>query len=106
ARGTLAAGSPPAPPILAADLAATHKSSRERRRAAERTIRELAKLEAGIADREDTLAQTEAQMADPAVYRDGARIRELEAERAALRSELDALYERWTALAEDDEGEA
>jgi hypothetical protein len=40
------------------------------------------------------------------VNRDGARIRELEAERAALRSELDALYERWTALAEDDEGEA
>ena len=45
-------------------------------------------------------------MADPAAYRDGARMRELEAERAALRGELDALYERWTALAGDDEGSA
>jgi ATP-binding cassette subfamily F protein 3 len=83
------------------DVAGYHRSSRERRRAAERNVRELAKLEASIAEHEDALAQTEAQMAEPAAYRDGARMRELEAERAALRAELDAFYERWTALADD-----
>jgi ATP-binding cassette subfamily F protein 3 len=78
-----------------------HRLSRERRRAAERTTRERAKLEVAIAEHEDTLAQTEAQMADPAIYRDGARMRELEAERVALRTALDAMVERWSALADD-----
>jgi ATP-binding cassette subfamily F protein 3 len=86
--------------------AAPHRQARERRRAAERTARELAKLEAAIAEHEDALAQVEAQMAEPAIYRDGERIRALETERAALRGALDAAYERWTPLAEADEGDA
>src|SRR5262249_25053501 len=84
----------------------THRSSRERRRAAERTTRELAKLEAAIAEHEDALAQIEAQMADPAIYRDGARMRELETAPLALRTALDAMVERWSALADDDAGPA
>ena len=87
-----------------AEPAPTHRSSRERRRNAERNARELAKLEAAVAEHEDALAQTEAQMSDPVVHRDGVRMRELDVERSALRAELDALYERWTALAEAEEG--
>jgi len=90
-------------PSLPDPPAETHRSSRERRRQAERNARELAKIEAAVAEHEDTLAQTEAQMADPAIYRDGARMRALESERGTLRAELDALYERWSALAESEE---
>jgi hypothetical protein len=45
-------------------------------------------------------------MADPAIYRDGPRMRELEAERVALRAALDAMVERWSALADDDASSA
>ncbi|RIL07900.1 MAG: ABC transporter ATP-binding protein [Proteobacteria bacterium] len=86
--------------------AKAHRLSRERRRAAERNARELGKVEAAIAEHERRLGAAEARLGDPDVYRDGERMREAEAERAALRSALDALYERWSELAEENEAAA
>jgi ATP-binding cassette subfamily F protein 3 len=76
---------------------------RSRRRAAEKSQRELARVEAEIATHERARTEIETRMADPAVYRDGARMRELEGERAALLASLEELYERWSELSEQVE---
>jgi ATP-binding cassette subfamily F protein 3 len=90
----------PAPaPAPAAE--GSHRSSRERRRAAEKAARELARVETAIAEHEARRVEVETRMADPAVYRDAPALRALEAERAALREALEELYERWSDLAEE-----
>jgi ATP-binding cassette subfamily F protein 3 len=75
----------------------THKA---RRRAAEKAVRQLGRLEAEIAEKERAREAIEVRMGDPEIYRDGARMRELEAERAILLRALDGLYEHWSELSE------
>ena len=84
----------------------SHQNSRERRRAAERAAKQLARLEAAIAEREQALEALRWRAADPAVYRDGEQMRALEADRAAQQAALDALYRDWAALAEEAEASA
>ncbi len=78
----------------------SHQLSRERRRAAERAAKQLARIEAEITEREQSIEALRWRVADPAVYRDGGRMRELEAERVAQQEALDALYRAWTEQAE------
>src|SRR5262249_49977816 len=69
--------------------------SRDQRRSEQKTQRALARAEQSILERESALEALQWRMADPAVHRDGERMRALDAERAALRSEVEVLYEEW-----------
>ena len=73
--------------------------SRELRRSEQKIQRALGRAEQRILERESALEALTWRMADPAVHRDGERMRALEAERVALRSEVEALYKEWEALA-------
>ncbi|HEY8495378.1 MAG TPA: hypothetical protein VIN04_15900 [Myxococcota bacterium] len=73
--------------------------AKERRRTVEKATRELARLEARIAEREKALEELAWRLGDPAVLRDGERARALDAERAGLRAEIDALYGEWESWA-------
>jgi ATP-binding cassette subfamily F protein 3 len=77
------------------EAAATRRRDKERRRAEARAARELARTEDAILERERALEALAWRAADPAVHRDGERMRALEAERAALREEIEALYRTW-----------
>jgi ATP-binding cassette subfamily F protein 3 len=88
----------------AAGPAALRRQQKERRRAEEKATRQLARVEARIAEREQALAALAWRRADPEVLRDGERARALDAEQAALRAEIEVLYAEWedwaAALAE------
>ncbi len=81
----------------------SHQLSRERRRAAERAAKQLARIEAEIAVREQAIEALRWRSGDPAVYRDGEQMRALEAERTAAQTALDTLYREWTEQAELNE---
>jgi ATP-binding cassette subfamily F protein 3 len=70
-----------------------------RLRIEERAAKRLAQTEERILEREKVLEELAWRMADPAVCRDGERMRVLEAERAALRAEIEALYLEWEGFA-------
>jgi len=69
------------------------------RKSSQRIQRRLTRAEESILERESALEALTWRMADPAVHRDGERVRALETERAALRVEIDALYREWEGLA-------
>ncbi len=92
--------SDPAPGRSKEPRARKKDAYRERRRAARRARSPLAKmkfseLEAAIMEREEKLAQLEAQLADPAVYADGEKVRRVRAEYEAVKAELPALNQEW-----------
>ncbi|MCC6641078.1 MAG: ABC-F family ATP-binding cassette domain-containing protein [Deltaproteobacteria bacterium] len=82
---------------------AERSAGRERRRERERKARQLEKLEAQITGAEKDLEAIAWRLADPAVYRDGERIRALEQERTAAKAAIDALYRDWERLAAEIE---
>jgi ATP-binding cassette subfamily F protein 3 len=90
------AESPPAPPPSAKQ---TRAGERERRKEEARLRRKLEAQEARILEREGALEALAWRLGDPAVHRDGERVRALEAERAALREEIAGLYREWEKLA-------
>ncbi len=53
-----------------------------------------------VVKQEETIAKLEAQLADPSVYEDSDRVRELNVSYDAARQKLKALYEKWEDLAE------
>jgi len=80
------------------------RAAKDRRRTGEKAARQLARVEALIAEREQALEALAWRLADPEVLRDGERARALDGERATLRAEVDALYaewEGWAAALED-----
>ncbi|HSJ98196.1 MAG TPA: ABC-F family ATP-binding cassette domain-containing protein [Myxococcota bacterium] len=87
---------PSASPLSPADLRQAQKT---RRRASEKATRQLARVEALIAEREQSLEELAWRLADPEVLRDGNRARALDAERSALRAEIETLYAEWEAWA-------
>jgi len=91
-----------APPAARADgeaPARTRKSpDRAAQNAARRRGRELERLEADIATREARLRDLEAALADPALYHDVARSKDVVAEYERLRAELDSLWERMAGM--------
>ena len=90
----------------AADKAARQAAralDRERKREREKKARQIEKLEAQIADAEKALEALGWRLADPAVYREGDRVRALEQERADTKASIDALYRDWERLAAEIE---
>lgn len=62
--------------------------------------KEIAKLEARIAEVEAGQKEREAQLADPALYNDFARAKPLMDTHRASKEELEDLYARWEAAQE------
>jgi ATP-binding cassette, subfamily F, member 3 len=91
----------PAAPAPAAPAAATSRSGVEaheqakRARAAERKrAREIERIERDIETREAAVRELETQLADPEVYHDGERARDLVTRYERLRAEIESLWER------------
>ncbi len=61
----------------------------------------IERIEDAIIEREQQLAETETQFADPAVYKDADRSRTLQTQAAALRAELEQLNAAWETLASE-----
>jgi len=61
----------------------------------------LARVEDEIVEREQLLAETEQQFADPGLYRDAEKARELRVRAETLRAELAALNQAWEAKVEE-----
>jgi ATP-binding cassette subfamily F protein 3 len=61
--------------------------------------REVARIERDLEAREATMRTLEAQLADPEVYHDGARAKELIAEYERLRAEVESLWQKLAELA-------
>lgn len=99
AAATAASSDPPpaSPGRLRAEARREERARARQRRQAERR---LAEAEAQILERERELEALAWELAAPEVHRDGERVRALEGRRAELRAEIDALYRRWTELAE------
>jgi len=93
----------PSPP--AESERGTARQLREDRKARQKSERRLARAEQSILERESALEALTWRMADPAVHRDGERMRALEVERVALRAEVDALYKEWESIAAELEEE-
>ena len=72
---------------------------RDRRKARERVTRQVAKTEADILEREQSIEDAGLRLGDPEVYKDGAKVQGIEAEREALRGEVQGLYQEWERLA-------
>jgi ATP-binding cassette subfamily F protein 3 len=73
--------------------------TREERKARERAQRRLARLEEQIGEKEAQVEELAARLADPDVYGDYERLREVESEREAAKDEVAALYALWEGLA-------
>ncbi len=71
---------------------------KEAQRVERRRLKELAELEERIELQEQALAEIEARMADPELYRDPDGWREVSIEHARLKAEIDSLYPRWEEL--------
>jgi ATP-binding cassette subfamily F protein 3 len=87
--GGRAAGSRTAPPP-----GPTPAETRERRAARQKREREAARIERDLEAREARQREVESLLADPGVYHDGARARELVAEYERLRAEIESLWQR------------
>jgi ATP-binding cassette subfamily F protein 3 len=68
------------------------------RAADQKRAKELARVERDIQTREQRLKELETQLADPKVYHDGARAKELVSDYERLRSEVESLWQRLAEL--------
>ncbi|MFA5515369.1 MAG: ABC-F family ATP-binding cassette domain-containing protein [Desulfuromonadales bacterium] len=93
-------GDAPAAPPLAdkEERRREHEERKEAQRQEKRRQKELAEIEQQIEAQETELAQIEQQMADPTLYQDAERWREVSARHGQLQAVVAKLYERWEAL--------
>ena len=63
-----------------------------------RRERDLARLESDIAAREQRIAELETQLADPELYHDASRSKDVVAEYERVRAELESLWQRLAEL--------
>jgi len=82
----------------AASAPAAAPPERGSQNAARRRERELVKLEGEISAREARLAELELQLADPELYHDVARSKDIVAEFERVRAELESLWQRLAEL--------
>ena len=61
----------------------------------------IAKLEQSIEEQERRKAELEHQLADPELYKQGERVREIREEHRAVETELAYAYDRWTTLSNE-----
>lgn len=88
-------------PVSEKDRKRLEAEARQRRSVVEGPIKkEIAKLEARIAEVEAGQKEREAQLADPALYNDFARAKPLMDTHRASKEELEDLYARWEAAQE------
>jgi ATP-binding cassette subfamily F protein 3 len=85
-----------APP--AAARAAAEPAAHAARASRARHQREVARVERELESREARLRTLESQLADPEVYHDGSRARDLVSEYERLRAEIESLWQRLTEL--------
>jgi len=97
-RGAAAATPAAAKSGTATATPAPVRADRTSQNAARKRERELARLEGEIATRETRIQALEGQLADPAIYHDVARSREIVAEYERLRSEVESLWQRLAEL--------
>ncbi len=83
----------PPPPV-------DHASRRRERAARQKREKEQKRIEADIEARDARIRELEALLADPDVYQDGARARELVTEYERVRDEVESLWQRLAALSE------
>ncbi len=89
----------PAVPTTKQERVAARAQARDQTRRLERVRKRLSNLELEIAATEEELEQLGWRLGDPEVYRDGERVRALEAERDTLRGRVEASYRDWEAAA-------
>jgi ATP-binding cassette subfamily F protein 3 len=100
-----AAGSiAPPPPAAKAERSAARERARADARRQRSASRRLAGVEAAILELEEELEALTHQLALPEVYRDGDLVRQVEGERAEVRTRIQALYAEWESAAEEVEG--
>jgi ATP-binding cassette subfamily F protein 3 len=75
------------------------EEERVRRKARDKTAKQIAAIEAEILSRESALEALVWKLGDPEIYKNGERMRALEAERATGKDAVDALYREWERLA-------
>ena len=86
------------PPAASSPEAGATPAGRRRRARPPRPEREAGRVEHEIEDRETKLRKLELRLADPELYHDGARARELVAEYERLRAEVESLWDRLAEL--------
>ena len=89
---------PVAKPAAPADRKADRAADRAAQNAAKKKDRELARLESEISVREAKVKALEDQLADPDLYNDLARSRDIVAEYERVRAELESMWERLAEL--------
>jgi ATP-binding cassette subfamily F protein 3 len=85
---------PPALVETPAERDRRRDAERKERNAQQKRLKENARLEQEIEAREREVKEVEAQLADPVIYADGPRSRELVRRYESLRAEIDALWQK------------
>jgi len=93
-----AKGAAPARAAAPVDRKADRAADRAAQNAAKKKERELAKLESEISAREARVKALEDQLADPDLYNDVSRSRDIVAEYERVRAELESMWERLAEL--------
>ena len=73
-------------------------TERQRRKSVDRFRRKIAASESEIQTAEEALEALGLRLGDPEVYKDGDRVRGIEAERSELQTRVDGLYRDWERL--------
>ncbi len=82
----------------------SHEERKEQKRLEKRRQKDLAEVEGAIESLERELAELEQVMADPALYQDAQRWREVSARHAVLQERIADHYARWELLQQDETG--
>ena len=90
-----------APDCRGEDQRLSHEERKEVKKLERRRQKELADLEATIEALEQELAAQEQTMADPALYQDAQRWREISTRHNALQEQIAEQYGRWEALQQE-----
>ncbi len=91
-------GMPPPAAESKGERRRSHEERKEAQKLERRRQKSLAEVEALIEARESDLAGLEEEMADPDLYQDADRWRQVSARHAGLKDDVAALYDRWEKL--------
>ena len=89
------------PEISSAPSQPDHQTQRHQRKARDRTARQIERLEADILEQENRQEALTWELGAPDLFRNPERMRELEAERAALLETIAKLYTEWEGRADE-----
>ena len=79
-----------------------HATRKETQRSEQKRLKEVAEVESKINDGEGAIAALEAQMADPELYQDAGRWKDISARHEKLKEEVNTLFARWEGLQGDE----